>query len=124
MDQGHLVDYEGGEEESIGYDDAGIQKFPEETALACLGDVGLFFEDDLAQCCDESGKDGGSVTESRGKQFRIHSFLHLGPGGSDQFDFSSLMLMTIPTVMTIMPRICFQVMASWKITVAHTKIRM
>ena len=40
MDQGHLVDHEGGEEESVGYDDAGIQKFTEKTALAGLRDVG------------------------------------------------------------------------------------
>ena len=75
-------------------------------------DIGLFFEDDLAQSCDESGEDGSSVTEGRGKKFGIHSFLHLGFCGSGQFDFSSLMLMTIPIVMTRMPRICFQVIAS------------
>ena len=124
MDQCHLVDHEGGEEKAIRYDDAGIQKFAEKAALTGFRYIGLFLEDDLAQCCDEGGEDSCSVTESRGKQFGIHSFLHFGFCGSDQFDFSSLMLITIPIVMIIMPRICFQVMASWKITVAHTKIRM
>jgi hypothetical protein len=37
---------------------------------------------------------------------------------------SSLILMTIPMEITIMPRICFHVMVSWKISVAHTKIRI
>ena len=65
MDQGHLVDHEGGEEESVGYDDAGIQKFTEKTALTGLRDVGLFLEDDLAQGRYEGGKDCGAVTERR-----------------------------------------------------------
>ena len=42
----------------------------------------------------------------------ILACFHLGFCGSGQFDFSSLMLMTIPIVMTRMPRICFQVIAS------------
>ena len=124
MDQGNLIDHQGGEEKSVGYDDSGIQKFTEKTALAGLRDVGLFLEDDLAQGRYEGGKDCGAVTERRCKQFRIHSFLQFGSDGSDQFDLSSLMLMNIPIVMTIMPRSCFQVIASWKITVAHTNIRM
>ncbi len=112
MDQSHLVDHQGREEEAVGNNDAGIQKFTQKTAPAGFCDVGLFLEDDLTQRCDEGGKDCGSVTEGRGKQFGIHSFLLFGSGGSSQFDFSSLMLMTMPIVMTIMPRICFQVMAS------------
>ena len=27
MDQGNLIDHQGGEEKSVGYDDSGIQKF-------------------------------------------------------------------------------------------------
>lgn len=47
VDQGYLVDHKGGEQKTIGDDDAGIQEFTEEAALFCLCDIGLFFEDDL-----------------------------------------------------------------------------
>ena len=72
MDQGNLVNDQSGEQKAVGDDDAGIQEFTEEPALFGLCDVGLLFEYDLAEGCDESGYYGSSVTECRCKEFRIH----------------------------------------------------
>ena len=83
MDQGHLVDHKSGEKKAIGDDDAGIQELAEEPAFFGFCDVGLLFEDDLAECCDKGSKDGSSVTEGRCKEFRIHGFLRLMPVKKD-----------------------------------------
>ena len=109
MDQGHLVDHQCGEQKTIRDNDTRIQKFCKESAFFGFCDIGLFLKNDLAQRGYKRGHDRGAVTKRGAEKFGIHSCLQ---SWSAQFDFSSLMLTTMPTEMTIMPRICFQVMTS------------